>query len=133
VGSRPIQIAVAPDAVWVTLTGEDAIVALDPATGAPAGPRVELRGGPRGIAFGSGRLWVSEPRNDTLAVVDPAAARVVERIDLPEDPREVRFGAGAVWVTSARGQGHGRRSEDARQTRSIDVGGVPYGLAVGEG
>ncbi len=32
-----------------------------------------------------------------------------------------------------RGQGHGRRSADARQDEPIDVGGTPYGLAVGEG
>ena len=133
VGAEPIQLAFDSKAPWVTVTGENAVVRLDPSTGKPT-ERVDVAGSPRGIAFAAGLLWISATEADQIVVLDPGTAREVERIDMPENPREVRAGEGAVWVTSAvAGMVTAIDPKSREVVGSVDVDGTPYGLGVGEG
>ena len=116
------------------LTGEGAIVRLDPKTGAPSGARVETGGAPRGIAYADGLLWVSVSNADQIVVVDPKSERVVDRVKVPDNPREVRAGEGAVWVTNADARSVTAIDTESREVvGSVDVQRKPFGLGVGEG
>jgi len=136
VGSGPVQLAAAPEGVWVTVSKENKIVELSFGSGQPTGREVAIDGTPRGIAFepGRGELWVSASAANQLVVVDPAEAKIVKRVEVPDDPREVRLGFGAIWVTNAMAHQVTAVDPDKRTViKSVPIEGTTYGLATGEG
>ena len=73
VGNGPVQLAASADSVWVTVSKENKIVELNPASGEPTGRTVAIDGTPRGIAYEpvKGELWVSASAADRVVIVDP--------------------------------------------------------------
>jgi YVTN family beta-propeller protein len=96
--------------------------------------QVALDERPGQIAAGEGALWVVDAEQGTVARVDPAARRVVQRIPVGRDPAGVAVGDGAVWVTVS-----GDRSvswiNPATNTvvKRVLVGNGPTGIALGDG
>ncbi len=55
---------------------------------------------PRGIARGSGALWVTDQESSTLVRLDPETYRIDERIPVGAGPTGVTTAEGFVWVAN---------------------------------
>jgi len=97
------SIAAGKGAVWTATSaqpaGEARLVRVDLLAGAPT-QSVPLPGVPRGLALGSGSVWVTA--GDQLLRVDPGDLTVDASIPLDGAAAGVAVGAGAVWVAGGR-------------------------------
>jgi YVTN family beta-propeller protein len=100
VGESPSDVAVAPEAVWVTNATEDTVSRIDPATNA-VGQTIDVGGGPAGVAVGGGAVWIANGLDGTVSRIDPATNNEVQKIIVGNGPTGVAFGEGAVWVTNS--------------------------------
>ena len=83
-----------------TPVAANSLGAIDPVSGRivaeiPVGAR------PRGLAFGSGSLWIANLDDRTISRVDPEADTVLRTIPVGDAPLDVTTAAGAVWSVSA--------------------------------
>jgi DNA-binding SARP family transcriptional activator len=138
VGRGPVALAIGHGSVWVANTDDGTVSRIDPerrevirtiGIGAPA---VDL-------AVAADAVWVANGSEGTVSRIDPSADAVVETIDLRGSSDLVwnpTYGVDAddesVWI--AVGPHHVVRIDPATNEPSatIDVGGVPVGLALGE-
>jgi peptide/nickel transport system substrate-binding protein len=100
VGSAPAEIAVSPDAVWVTNVNEKLLTRVDPATNQVV-QTIQVGDGPTGIAVGGGAVWVANGLDGTVSRIDPATNRKVQDISVGNGPNGIAYGEGAVWVTNS--------------------------------
>ncbi|MGZ8708498.1 MAG: protein kinase domain-containing protein [Gaiellaceae bacterium] len=117
-------LAVGPSAVWAG--SSRAISRIDPVTGRLR-PRTSPVWGP--MAFGFGSLWVLGTKLERLS---PVTMRREATVQLPGGFVRVATGLGSVWVSDDEGDAVLRvdPQEDAI-SRTYDVGGSPFGLAIG--
>jgi streptogramin lyase len=135
VGSAPLRIATASDAIWVTSEPEGTLTRLDPASGDPVGRALRLGAGISGVAVGAGSVWISDPPRGEVLRVDPKAGKVVERIAVGGSPGPIAFGDGRVWVADEEGAGISvinARGGDVYR-RGLVPHAAPLRLAVGAG
>jgi DNA-binding beta-propeller fold protein YncE len=104
----PLDVAATPGAVWVTNSGGDSVVRIDPATNRVVGPPIPIGFRAGNLVVGAGDLWVtSDYRVDAAAEdvvvvrIDPQANRAVETIAVGGHPIDVAATQGAVWVSVA--------------------------------
>lgn len=102
---RPTAVAVGFDSVWVTSTGEDALLRIDPDTNRVRARVVFAEGALSAsdggwLATGAGSVWllVDEDGRRLLARIDPSTNRVTQRLDVGTEPRIVAADDRAVWV-----------------------------------
>jgi len=86
------------------------------------------------VAAGAGAVWVANAEQGTVARVDAATRRVVQRITVGRDPAGLAAGDGAVWVANS-GDGSVSWINPATTTvvKRVLVGNGPTGIALGEG
>jgi YVTN family beta-propeller protein len=133
VGSGPGAVAVGEGGIWVADESADALVRVDPITGA-ASDRIPVGGGPDGVAVGGGFVWVTNGLDGTVSKVDPTSGKVVQRIDVGNRPRGVAFAAGSVWVANAGDRTVQRLSAaTGEQQGAVDVPDGADELAAGQG
>lgn len=138
VGRRPVALAIGHGSVWVANTDDGTVsrIHLDRhevirtiGIGAPA---VDL-------AVTTDAVWVANGSDGTVSRIDPSADAVVATIDLRGSSElawnpsyAVDADDDSVWVGS--GTHHVLRIDPATNELSttIDVGGVPVGVALGE-
>jgi ABC-type transport system substrate-binding protein len=87
------------------------------------------------LTSGAGSLWVSHPGNNTVARVDPASGRTVDRIPVGGEPGRIVSADGAIWVASTLG-GTVSRIDPSTDTvtQTVRLGGAtPAALAYGQG
>lgn len=147
-GGTPVDVAAAPDGVWVTPGAERRpVLRLDPSSGGPVG-RIRAGRLPAHLAVGFGSLWITGREGRNLHRVGhrgaphpptrPIRGPVVARVRLPFPARSIVAGAGAVWVSSFdRGhKGVVTRIDPATNRVTgrfhVDRGGAPT-LATGHG
>jgi streptogramin lyase len=99
--ATPGAVAAGEGAVWVAAPDEQAVLRIDPATGAVVS-RIDVSGATRPgvLAAGEGALWVGEPSSLTdLWRYDPANGALT-RVKLPTgiSPDQLAVADGAVWV-----------------------------------
>jgi YVTN family beta-propeller protein len=94
----PLDVAVAPGAVWVTNAGGDSVARIDPQTNRLVGRPVVTGASPQSLAVGGGSLWVANHDALTVTRIDQASGKVVADIPVPSEPHRVAYGAGAAWV-----------------------------------
>lgn len=101
VGGDPDWMAVAKDAVWVTVDARNAVVRLDARTNAVDG-EVPVAKPCSGLAVGFGSLWVPSCGEHSLVRVDLATRKVVAKVPVgPADSEGgIAVGAGSVWMVS---------------------------------
>jgi hypothetical protein len=117
-------LAVGPNAVWAGSTR--ALSRIDPLTGRLR-PRASPVWGP--MAYGFGSLWVL---GSELERVSPATMRREATVELTGGFVRVAAGLGSVWVSDDEGQAVLRVDpEQDGISRTYDVGGRPFGIAVG--
>ncbi len=135
VGSPPLRIAAAPQAIWVTSEPDGTLTRLDPASGEAVGRPFTLGAGISGVAVGAGSVWVADPPTGAVLRVDPDSGAVKERIDVGGRPGPIAFGAGRVWVADLDGAGLSVIEADGNRVirRGIGTHAAPLRLAVGGG
>lgn len=135
IGSPPLRIATAPEAIWVTSEPDGTLTRLDPASGDVVGEPFTLGAGISGVAVGAGSVWVADPPTGEVLRVDPDSGAVSERVDVGGSPGPIVFGAGRVWVADLDGAGlsviEAKGSRVIR--RGIGTHAAPLRLAVGGG
>jgi streptogramin lyase len=135
VGSPPLRIAAASDAIWVTSEPDGTLTRLNPNSGEPVGKPLQLGEGISGVAVGAGSVWVTDPPRGELLRVDPKNGRVLATIDVGGSPGPIAFGGGSVWVADE--EGTGVSAIDAKSEKVYPRGLVPHAaplrLAVGAG
>jgi YVTN family beta-propeller protein len=135
VGSPPLRIAAAPDAIWVTSERDGTLTRLDPESGEPVGKPIPLGAGVSGVAVGAGSVWVADPPHGEVLRVDPGSGEVTKRIGVRGAPGPIAFGGGRVWVADQ--EGVGVTAIDAKSGRVSKVGIAPHAaplrLAAGGG
>jgi YVTN family beta-propeller protein len=137
-GGQAEALAVGAGSLWVsspaTKRGEggDHVVRYDPGT-ARIAERIPVGATPIFIAFGFGRLWVSNYDGDSVSVIMPGRHRA-RTIPLGDGPLGIASGEGAVWVVL-----YGERELlridplKGKVTARIPVGNGPLSVAAAEG
>jgi DNA-binding SARP family transcriptional activator len=91
------------DSVWVpAYGGSDPIGAVwrIEARRASVVNVVQTGGSPCEVAFGDGRVWVTNPNAQELDEIDPASAAIVRRIALTAPPAAIAVTSHHVWITT---------------------------------
>jgi len=135
IGTAPLRVAAADDAIWVTSEPDGTLTKLDPESGKPVGKPLQLGAGISGVAVGAGSVWVSDPRRGEILQVDPRSGAVARRIEVGGSPGPIAFGGGDVWVADENGAGVS--AIDAKggtvERRGVVPHAAPLRLAVGAG
>jgi streptogramin lyase len=127
-----VDVAVGPDAVWVSNGAAGTVTRVDPVSDRALGPAIRTGRFPTALAVGGHDVWVVNSGDGTLARVDPRENLVVgRRVPVGRDPQDVAIGFGSVWVAN-RGDGTLSRIDErtGRPLGSIRIGGAPSALAV---
>ena len=145
VGRLPMDVAIAPNGVFVTDWADNTLSRIDPATSQVL-QTVSLtlpgNAGPEAIAFGDGSLWVTtieldasdNPLPGTLERVNPTTGQQQATVPIGRGALDVEVSPGAVWVTGYEDNAV-LRIDTATNTvaATIPVPGGPVGLAFGAG
>ena len=86
--------------MWVANAGDDALVRINPDTGAVAAT-VSVGDGPAAVLATATALWVANARDGTVMRLDPRSGAVTKTIHLGGSPTALVSAAGRVWVTVA--------------------------------
>jgi YVTN family beta-propeller protein len=145
VGLRPMDVALAPNGVFVTNWNDNTLSRIDPATSQVLQTlTLTLTGnaGPNSIAFGDGSLWVTTTEwgdsdnllPGTLERVNPVTGQQQATIPIGKGAFDVEVSPGAVWVTAYEDNAV-LRVDTATNTvaATIPVPGSPVGVAFGAG
>jgi len=135
IGQAPLRIDAGADAVWVTSEPDGTLTRLDPESGEPLGPPLDLGVGVSGVAVGGRWTWVTNPRRGELLRLDPDDGHVLETIDLGGAPGPIALGGGRAWVADERGAGITAVNVQGGRVyrRGIGPKAAPLRLAVGAG
>jgi DNA-binding beta-propeller fold protein YncE len=135
VGSPPLRIAAAPDAIWVTSERDGTLTRLDPESGEPVGRPIALGAGISGVAVGQGSVWVADPPTGGVLRVDPDSGAVIQRIEVRGHPGPIAFGGNRVWVADDDGAGISVINAKGGRVvrRGLVTHAAPLRLAVGGG
>jgi YVTN family beta-propeller protein len=149
VGEGPIDVAIAPNGVWVTNWDDNTLSRIDPATSKVVQTLpLTLPGeaGPEAIAFGDGSLWVTTtewdynddwdeiPLAGSLVRVNPTTGQQQATVPIGRGALDVEVSPGAVWVTAYDDKSV-LRIDTATNTvaATIPVPDAPLGVAFGAG
>jgi DNA-binding beta-propeller fold protein YncE len=136
VGKAPAGVVMLPDdrRLLVALTGEDAIVTVDPSNGGVTGRLQTGRGAHQFWPKGDGRLWFLSNRVEgTVSLIDTQDMRVVGSVRVPGGPdcMDITPEGNELWVT----QRFLRRVAivdiaTMKLVASIPVGKSPHGVFI---
>ncbi len=128
-----VDVAVGPDAVWVTNGARGTVTRVDPVSRRRIGAPVRTGRFPTAVAVGDRFVWVVNSGDGTVARVDPHENLVMgRRLRVGRDPQDIAIGFGSVWVAN-RGDGTVTRlsSRTGRELGApIRVGVAPSALAI---
>jgi YVTN family beta-propeller protein len=124
------NVAVGPDAVWITDDSANNVVRVDP-TGLPT--PVPVGHGPTGIAVGEGAVWVAETLDDAVVRIDSETGVVITHIPVGRRPLGLAIGDGSIWVANSGDGTVSRIDPDTEKVTTIPVGGSPQAIALGNG
>ena len=127
------SVAVGGGSVWAVF-GNSTLVRVNAFTGRISGSGY-AGGGPSGIVFAEGAVWVANSGDATVDRFNPATFTTapVATTTVGRQPGAIAYGAGALWVTNT-GEGTATRIDSASgSVRTIEVGSRPSAVAVGGG
>jgi streptogramin lyase len=139
VGSRPDDVAVGNNYVWVSDSRDDVVTRVDPGP-LEVGAEPELESAkvgdePRAIAVGKKTVWVANAGDGTVQRIRPESAHVSAPIAVGRRPVALAVGPSSVWV--ADGAESVMRQVDIASERvvgdPIELADSPRGVAVGLG
>jgi YVTN family beta-propeller protein len=97
VGRGPNGLAADRQAVWVAISGEDAVARIDPSAGSIF--YIPVGDGPEAVAVGADAVWVANRLDGTVSRIDPEKNEVVAKIEVGNAPSGLAFADGRVWLT----------------------------------
>jgi class 3 adenylate cyclase/ABC-type transport system substrate-binding protein len=129
----PFGVAVSGKVAWLPRYSEDAVLAVDTATGQRQS--VPVGDGPAAVAVGAGSVWVANAGDGTVSEVNPTVQRVVGApIYVGNGPSGIAVGLRAVWVALSVDGAVARIDPDTdRVVDTFSVGTDPTRVAVGFG
>ncbi len=129
----PFGVAVAGKVAWLPRYSDDAVLAVDTATGQQES--VQVGDGPDAVAVGAGSVWVANAGDGTVSEVNPSAQRAVGvPIYVGNGPTGIAVDKGAVWVALSVDGAVAKIDPDAdRVVKTFSVGTNPTRVAVGFG
>ena len=129
------DIAVTPEALWVTNTVRGTVLKLDRRTRRPLAPPIRVGREPIDIAAGDDAVWVANYRSGTVIRIDPVSNQLTGPIESGRGPFGVAFGAGSLWVSNQVERTVARIDPATNRVagRPVTVGRGPRGVDVGEG
>jgi ABC-type transport system substrate-binding protein/DNA-binding SARP family transcriptional activator len=132
VGGEPTAIAVGGRAVWVadSIHG-GSVLRIDPAVDKTT-QSIRLGGvSASALAFRHGRLWVADPTDESLLVVNPLSGEVTRTIPLSLHPSALAFGDGGLWVADYDANLVAEIDpRTGQRLTTVDVGSGPAALVV---
>jgi YVTN family beta-propeller protein len=133
--SEVSDIAVTPEALWVTNTVRGTVLKLDKRTRQPLAPPIRVGLEPLDIAAGDGAVWVANYRSGTVLRIDPASNQLTGPIKTGRGPFGIDVGLGAVWVANQVERTVTRIDPRTNKVSgpSATIGRGPRGVSVGEG
>jgi peptide/nickel transport system substrate-binding protein len=129
-GGEPGGIAYGANAVWVTDTGDDRVLRIDPERRTV--DRIPVGHHPTGVAIGGGQVWVVNQLDRNVSEINPRALRQVGTVQVGNGASAIAFGHGSVWVANTTDYSLSRIDPDkAKVVGTIPLAGVPGGVASG--
>ena len=131
VGGNPCGVAVAFDAVWVSVADTAELVRLDPASGKETA-RIPLADKPCEITATEDALWVVT-QSGVVERVDPTGAkgpRVVASVPTGAASYQAAEAFGSIWVTNRNSQSLTRIDPATARTTTVELPGVNAGGVV---
>lgn len=126
-GDLPCAVFATDTKIWVSLYGDNEVVALAPDSGAILS-RTPVGQAPCGLAAGANSIWVANYSSDDVTRIDAATGAVQETIPVGNSPYDIAFADGAAWTTD-NGSGTVSRIDATTMKRStIEVGRLPVGI-----
>jgi YVTN family beta-propeller protein len=130
--SRPGDIAVRADEVWVTLPDRGAVMRIDPQT-MTVRDTIPVGSDPSGIAIDEASVWVTNGGSSTVSRVSPETGSVVQTVDVPGGPAGIAVGQGGVWVANSLASSVSHIDPNSGEVlATIGVGDRPIDVAVDE-
>ena len=132
-GVRARAIAADGSSVW-TLEGDGTVTRIDERTNEVLSRGTVSASSVVSIAAGGKGAWISAPADGTVwhAVPGPGDRLVMETVRVPTGMTDIAYGAGALWgVNPLRGTLTQVDPGRGSVVRTIRVGGIPRGVAVG--
>jgi peptide/nickel transport system substrate-binding protein len=130
--SRPGDVSVGEDGVWVTLPDRGEVVEIDPDTRSIR-DAIQVGADPSGIAIGAGSVWVSNGGSSTVSRISPDTNQVVQTIPSPGGPAGIAVGQGGVWVANSINDSVSHIDPETGEVlATIGVGDQPVDLVLDE-
>ena len=102
-GTRPNDVAVGEQGVWVIDNLEGVVRRIDPEA-LVAGEPIEVGARPRGIVADSGSVWVANSEEGTVTRIDESRRlQVGEPIEVGAEPADISAGGGSIWTSNFAG------------------------------
>ena len=99
-GTRPNDLAVGQDGIWVIDNLEGVVRRIDPKTLEPGNP-IEVGARPRGIVASRGSVWIANSEDATVTRVRESDGRQIGNpIKIGAGPADISAGGGAVWTAN---------------------------------
>jgi len=132
VGAAPAHVARGGGYLWASNEVDGTVSRVQTNGGAvtviPVGPD------PQGLAFASGELWVAVGGSNLIAVVDPAAAKVVLTVQVGNGPVSLATHGDLLWVAnSVDGTLSTVDPASGRVIRTVPVGPDPTAVVASAG
>jgi YVTN family beta-propeller protein len=131
VGANPVGLAYGAGSVWVTNSGDNTVMRINPKTHEVI-QTFHVGADPVAIAVDGQRAWVANALGGTVTEIDATTNSVVgDPIPVGNLPKAIAAQRGTVWVANS-GDDTVQRidSTSARPDPPVDVGGGPDGLAI---
>jgi hypothetical protein len=128
-GFHPGRMAASPDGLFTMQVGDLARVDVDENVLAW---QELFRWKDTSLAADERWLWVAQGNSDVVWQIDGSTRKIERSIRVGRRPSAVATGFGSVWTANADGT-VSRIDLRTLGTATISIGGVPHGIAVGEG
>ncbi len=134
VGSKPSDVAVSPNFVWVSNEGDDTVMRIDPRTNRVSAT-VDVAHAPAALATGKGSVYVAETASGRVTRIDAEAAKVVADQKVSSGPTALAVSTRGIWVVDEGSSTLMRLSPATLRAigSPIGVAARPSGVAVGLG
>ena len=131
VGLTPTALAAEDATVWVTNAGERSVSRIDAGTGRVLDRALPTGAFGRGIAIGSGSVWITDETDARVVVLDRRRGRLVRSVPVGSGPTAIAFGHGSAWVVNSLDGTVSRIAADSTSvTATVAVGEGLRGIAV---
>ena len=125
-------------AVWLVADGKGCeacvLLGVDPGS-LDVSHEIEITPGGSSVAVGLGSVWVSNPKDGSVARIDPTSGELLSETPVEGSPQYVTVGEGSAWVFDQLGGNVVELDAEGEQARVIeaDMAGAGGSITTGEG